>query len=204
MGSALAPYFANKYDLNAVISDGTWYRTWFEHMLEIERRIKRMQGMSKTDINRLINKAYIPLYYGMLVQKKSFGEVIDDNPLLAEHNYHGAEHMYGRPMEFYHQMQDFDIAGNWALLKVPVRIRWGTNDWIMSEYDNDIIMEVLGAAGHTNAELYKFPGLDHWNTIHNTATDSFNGNPGRWDDHISDQIVEWAKELNGQVNTPSR
>lgn len=200
MGSALAPYFANKFGLNGVIADGTWYRTWFEHMLEIERRIKQMQGMDERQINHLINKAYIPLYYGMLIEKKSYGDVIAEQPLLAEHNYHGAEHMYGRPMAFYHQMQDFDIAGNWASLKVPVRIRWGTNDWIMSEYDNDIILEVLRAKGHPDAELYKFPGMDHWDTIHDNPADSFNGKPGVWDDRISSQITDWAKELNGQVN----
>lgn len=200
MGSALAPYFANEYGLNAVVADGTWYRTWFEHMLEIERRIKRMQGMTESDVNRLINTAYIPLYYGMLVEKKSYGEVIEERPLLTEHNYHGANHMYGRPMAFYHQMQDFDIAGNWSKLRVPVRIRWGTNDWIMSEYDNDMIMDVLTANNHPNAALYKFEGLDHWDTLHDTAADSFNGRPGRWDDRISQQIIEWAQELNSQQN----
>lgn len=203
MGSALAPYFANKFDLNAVIADGTWYRTWFEHMLEIERRIKRMQGLSESEINLQINKAYIPLYYGMLIEKKTYGQVIAEQPLLSEYNYHGAEHMYGRPVEFYHQMQDFDIAGNWASLKAPVRIRWGTNDWIMSEYDNDMIIELLQTNGHPDAELFKFPGLDHWDTIHETASDSFNGNPGIWDDRISDQLVEWAKELNSTRNASS-
>lgn len=202
MGSALAPYFANKFGLNAVLSDGTYYRTWFEHMLEIERRIKQMQGHSESDINRMINKAYIPLYYGMLIEKKTYAQVIDEQPLLAEYNYHAGAHMYGRPVAFYHQLQDFDVAGNWSELKVPVRIRWGTNDWIMSEYDNDILMEVLTAAGHRDAELYKYPGLDHWDAVHETAADSFSGKPGRWEDRISDQLVEWAKALNVGVNAP--
>ena len=205
MGSALAPYFANKYALNAVISDGTWYRTWFEHMLEIERRIKQMQGVDEATINNLINRAYIPLYYGMLIEKKSYAQVIAEQPLLAEHNYHGAAHMYGRPVAFYHQLQDFDIAGNWARLKAPVRIRWGTSDWIMSEYDNDILMDVLTTAGHTDAELYKYPGLDHFDTIQPSAQTSFSGEPGRYDERIFSQVVEWAKVLNGQKNnTPDR
>lgn len=202
MGSALAPYFANKFGLNAVISDGTYYRTWFEHMLEIERRIKQMQDMDESKVNDLINKAYIPLYYGMLIEEKTYADVIRETPLLAEHNYHGPAHMYGRPTSFYHQMQDFDVAGNWQKLKAPVRIRWGTNDWIMSEYDNDIIMKVLEAAGHPNAQLYKYPGMDHWATIHESAKNSFTGQPGVWEDRISGQLVEWAKDLNSQANTP--
>lgn len=200
MGSALAPYFANRFDLNAVISDGTYYRTWFEHMLEIERRIKAYQGNDESTINRLMNEAYIPLYYGMLVQKKSYGDVIDAYPLLGSHNYHQDRHMYGRPVEFYHQMQDFDVAGNWQKLKVPVRIRWGTSDWIMSEADNHMIMETLEKAGHQDAELFIFEGLDHFDTIQPSMEASFRGDPGNWDDRIADQLVEWAIALNSQVN----
>lgn len=196
MGSALAPYLANKYELNGIISDGTFYRTWFEHMLEIERRILTMQGDTQTEVNRKINEAYIPLYYGMLIEKRRYQYVIDGNALLAQYNYHGAEHMYGRPVAFYHQMQDFNVAGEWSKLTASARLRWGTNDWIMSEYDIDMIDDVLTANGHQDFEIYKYPGLDHWDTVHETALDSFQGKPGKWQDKISEQLINWAKELN--------
>ncbi|MBE1299336.1 MAG: PDZ domain-containing protein [Alteromonadaceae bacterium] len=200
MGSALAPYLANKYKLNGIIADGTFYRSWFEHMLEIERRIKTMQGKTQEEVNELINKVYIPLYYGMLIEKKTYKQVVDSNPLLAEHNYHGDAHMYGRPVSYYHQVQDFNFAGEWSKLTVPAKIRWGTNDWIMSEYDIDMIAEVLTKNNHQNFEVYKFPGLDHWDTIHEAAIDSFSGKPGKWDERISNQLIRWAKELNAKAN----
>lgn len=200
MGSALAPYFANKFGLNAVISDGTYYRTWFEHMLEIERRIKSFQGNDETTVNRMINRAYIPLYYGMLIQKKSYADVVDEQPLLADYNYHANAHMYGRPVAFYHQMQDFDVAGNWQRLSVPVRIRWGSSDWIMSEADNHMIMQALEKAGNTNAELLITPGLDHFDTIQPSMEASFRGDAGRWEEDIGEQLVTWAQELNQARN----
>lgn len=195
MGSALAPYFANQYGLAGVISDGTFYRSWFEHMLEIERRILAMKGDDQATINHKITNAYIPLYYGMLVQKKSYAQLIEENPLLAEYNYHDPNHMYGRPMAFYHQMQDFNFAGEWSKLKAPARLRWGTNDWIMSEYDIDIIDEVLTENGNKDVKIYKYPGLDHWYTVHSSALNSFQGKPGKWDDKIAQQIVDWAQEM---------
>lgn len=200
MGSALAPYFANKYGLNAVISDGTYYRTWFEHMLEIERRIKAFEGNDESSVNQMMNRAYIPLYYGMLVEKKSFRAVVNEFPLLATYNYHSDGHMYGRPVAFYHQLQDFDVAGNWQRLSVPVRIRWGTSDWIMSEADNHMIVTTLKTAGHTDFELYKYPGLDHFDTIQPSMEASYSGEPGVWDERISSQLVAWAKELNTREN----
>lgn len=195
MGSALAPYLANKYQLNGVISDGTFYRSWFEHMLEIERRILTMKGDDQATVNDKINRAYIPLYYGMLIEKKSYQQVIAQSPLLAEYNYHSAAHMYGRPVSFYHQMQDFNFAGEWQKLTAAARIRWGTNDWIMSEYDIDMIDTLLAEKGHEDYEILKVPGLDHWDTIHDSALNSFQGKPGQWSEALPQQLVDWAKSL---------
>lgn len=195
MGSAIAPYLANKYNLKGVISDGTFYKTWYEHMLEIERRILGIEGDSPAVINQKMNEAYIPIYHGMLVGKKSFEEILEETPALAKYHRQGLQHMYGRPMAYYHQVQDFNFAGEWARVKVPVRVRWGTNDWIMSEFDNDMIMRVLDEAGHQDHELYKYPGLDHWSTIHPGYKESFTFQPGKWEDKISQQIIDWARYM---------
>jgi len=195
MGSALAPLLANEFGLAGVISDGVFFKTWFEHMLEIERRIRQMSGDNESTIAQKMNEAYIPLYYGMLIQKKSYEEVIEEYPAIAKYNYHSAKHMYGRPMKYYQQLQDFDLAGEWEKLKVPVRILYGTNDWIMSEFDNIMIIDVLDRAGHQDHKLHLYPGMDHWNTIHETLNDSFYGEPGKWDSKMPELIIEWAKEI---------
>lgn len=195
MGSALAPYLANKYKLSGVISDGTFFKSWYEHMLEIERRILEIEGKSQEDIYRLMNTVYIPLYYEMLIKKKSFESILKDNPTYAQYHRQGLNYMYGRSMKYYHQVQDFNFAKEWENLKVPVRVRWGTNDWIMTENDNDMIMYVLDSQGHKDHELYKYKDLDHWSTIHPDYENSFNFKPGKWEDKISRQTIDWAWEM---------
>lgn len=195
MGSALAPVLANEFDLAGVISDGTFFKTWFEHMLEIERRMLEMKGDSEQEIAQKLNNYYIPLYYGMLIEKMTYKEVTDAYPALRKYNYHSAAHMYGRPVAYYQQLQEFDLASAWENIKVPVRIMRGTNDWIMSAFDNTMIMDVLKKNGHTDHILYEYEGLDHWNTIHSTAKDSFEGHEGRWEDNISMQLIKWAQEI---------
>ncbi|MGJ8663994.1 MAG: PDZ domain-containing protein, partial [Marinicella sp.] len=195
MGSALAPYIANKFNFSAVISDGTFVKSWFEHMLEIERRISEFKGLSQAEITTKMNQSYIPLYYGMLIERKSYKEVIDQYPAIGPDNYHSPEHMYGRPVAYYQQLQQFDVAGAWQQLKVPARIRWGTNDWIMSESDNDMIIDILEAAGHQDHQLYKHEGMDHWQAIHTSAENSFNGEKGVWTDAISGVILDWLNEF---------
>ncbi len=195
MGSALAPYMANQFNLAGVVSDGTYVRSWFEHMLEIERRILAFKGLTQQQITEKMTRSYIPLYYGMLVEKKSYQKVIDEKPNLVEDNYHGPGHMYGRPVSFYHQLQQFDVAGAWEQLKVPARIRWGTHDWIMSEADNDLIVEILKQAGHKDHVLYKHESLDHWQAIHPNPLSSFEGKKGQWDDAISGVLLDWIARL---------
>ncbi len=197
MGSALAPLFANEFDLAGVISDGTFFKTWYEHMLEIERRLLQFRGNSESEIVEKMNKYYIPLYYGMLIEKKTYQEIVDAYPALEAYNYHSAAHMYGRPVAYYQQLQDFDLAGQWEKLKVPVRILRGTNDWIMSSYDNKMIIDVLKRNGHKDHLLYEYPGLDHWNTIHENPKNSFEGKPGRWDEGTINIIIEWAQQMAG-------
>ncbi|MEQ8928003.1 MAG: PDZ domain-containing protein [Fulvivirga sp.] len=197
MGSAQSPMLANEFNLAGVISDGTFFKTWFEHMLEIERRLQQMQGVDESTIVKKMNEGYIPLYYNMLILKKSYGEIIEEYPALAEYNYHSPNHMYGRPMEYYHQLQDYDLAGEWERLKAPVRILRGTNDWIMSDFDNDMIIEVLEKAGHKDHELVRYKDLDHWNTIHESPDNSFLGKPGKWDPKMAELVVNWAREMAG-------
>lgn len=195
MGSALAPLLANEFNLAGVISDGTFFKTWFEHMLEIERRIRKMSGDDESTIVKKMNEAYIPLYYGMLIQKRSYQHIIKEYPAIRHLNYHSPEHMYGRPMAYYQQLQDLDLAGEWEKLQVPVRILYGTNDWIMSEFDNEMIIKVLDRVGHKDHLLVKYPGLDHWNTIHKSPDDSFHGRPGEWDPKVPELIIDWAKTM---------
>ncbi|MEO9512284.1 MAG: alpha/beta hydrolase [Flavobacteriaceae bacterium] len=197
MGSALAPLFANEFELAGVISDGTFFKTWYEHMLEIERRILQFQGNTESQIVEKINNYYIPLYHGMLIQKKTYQEVVNEYPALAEYNYHSAAHMYGRPVQYYQQLQDFDLAGQWEQVKVPVRIMRGTHDWIMSSFDNKMIIDVLERNGHEDHLLHEYPGLDHWNTIHENPKDSFEGNGGHWDEGTINLIIGWAQEMTG-------
>lgn len=200
MGSALAPYLANKFGLAGVIADGTFFKSWYEHMLEIERRILEIEGKSQDEIYDLMNNIYIPLYYEMLIKKRSFEDILKDNPTFKEYHRQGLNHMYGRPMEYYHQVQDFNFAKEWENINVPVRIRWGTNDWIMTENDNDMIISILEKSDHDNHKLFKYQGLDHWSTIHPDYSSSFNFKPGTWENKISQQIIDWAWEILDSAN----
>lgn len=195
MGSALAPVLANEFHLSGVVSDGTFYKSWFEHMLEIERRIRRMEGDDVATIAQKMKDFYIPLYYEMLVEGKSYAEIMQSRPGIKPYMYHSPNHMYGRPLRYYQQVQAYDFERQWASLKAPLRILRGEHDWIMSYADNEMIMDLLDAVGHEDHQLHVYPGLDHWNTIHASPDDSYHGKPGKWDPALPELVIEWIREM---------
>lgn len=195
MGSALAPVLANEFGLAGVVADGTFFKTWFEHMLEIERRIRGMEGDDESTIAKKMNDVYIPLYYGMLLQKKTYGQVLDEYPAIKTYFGHSRSHMYGRPVAYYQQLQDYDLVGAWEKLEAPVRILYGENDWIMSAYDNQLIMQVLDKSGHKDHRLHVYKGMDHWNTIHSSPLASYKGEAGQWDANMPALVISWIKEI---------
>ena len=67
----------------------------------------------------------------------------------------------------------------------------------MSEFDNKMIIDVLGKAGNKDHKLLLYPGLDHFNTIHETPDDSFHSKPGKWDSKVPELVIGWAKEIVG-------
>ena len=61
MGSAIAPVLANEFTVAGVVSDGTFVKNWFEHKLELERRIKAFQGKTPEEIALGMNQGSITL-----------------------------------------------------------------------------------------------------------------------------------------------
>jgi len=58
-----------------------------------------------------------------------------------------------------------------------------------------MITQTLNAENHKNFEIYKYPGLDHWDAVHKTSKDSFGGKVGKRENRISQQIIDWAKGI---------
>ena len=50
MGSMQSALLANEFPVKAVVASGTFIKSWYEHMLEIERRIMEMNGLSFSTI----------------------------------------------------------------------------------------------------------------------------------------------------------
>ena len=73
------------------VAVGGWVKTWFEHMLEIERRRFALMGKSPAEVNARM-KGAATLYHQWLIKGRAVDEILKDQPSLAELWPEGADH----------------------------------------------------------------------------------------------------------------
>src|SRR5213592_4781668 len=73
------------------ISVGGWVKTWFEHMLEIERRRFGLMGKSPGEVNDRIKGAAI-LYQEWLTKDRAVDDIVKEQPQLEELWPEGKDH----------------------------------------------------------------------------------------------------------------
>src|SRR6184192_764716 len=128
------------------ISVGGWVKTWFEHMLEIERRRFALMGKSPGEVHDRMKLAATH-YHDWLIKNKAIDVILRDKAELAELWPEGKDHahLYGRPLAFYLQLQKLNLAAAWARVKVPALILHGQFDWIMTREDHELIAQYVNA-----------------------------------------------------------
>ena len=72
------------------------------------------------------------------------------------------DHLYGRPLAFYEQLQNLNLAAAWSKVKVPTLVLHGQYDWIMSRGDHELIAEYVNANSPGAAASLKSP---RWVTL---------------------------------------
>src|SRR5437762_13669669 len=92
--------------IRAYVVVGGWVKTWFEHMLEIERRRFALMGKSPGEVNNRM-KAAVTLYYEWLIKGRSVDDILKEQPQLADLWPEGKDyaHLYGRPIGLYQPVQ---------------------------------------------------------------------------------------------------
>ena len=67
----------------------------------------------------------------------------------------------GRPLAFYEQLQNLNLAAAWSKVKVPTLVLHGQYDWIMSRDDHELIAEYVNANSPGAAHLVEVPEMGH-------------------------------------------
>jgi pimeloyl-ACP methyl ester carboxylesterase len=141
------------------VVDGGWIKTWYEHMLEMERRRLSLAGHGPNEINDLM-KSVESLYSAYLLEQKSPQEILLGRPDLKSLWQGDPDQQYGRPTSYYQQLQELDLLAAWSAVRVPVLAIHGEYDWIMSDGDLRLLAETVNRNSSGVAELWNSPTQD--------------------------------------------
>ncbi len=186
---------AEQAQVRGYISVGGWVKTWFEHMLEIERRRFALLGKSPAEVNERM-KGAATLYHDWLIKGKTIDEVVQDRPELAELWPERADraHLYGRPLAFYQQLQKLNLAGAWSRVKVPALVLHGQYDWIMSREDPELIAQYVNTYRRGGARFVEVPEMGHTFQHYSNMTNAFADKRAQFDPKVLPLLTDWLEE----------
>ena len=192
-GGGFAPLVPQAEKVRGYVVAGGWSKTWFEHMLELERRRLKLSGKKPGEVTDSM-KGYAEFYRDYLRQKMTPREILKTKPYLSPLWDDDPEHQYGRPASFFHQLEELNLSASWDKVEAPVLAMHGEYDWIMSRDDHELIVEIVGSKQAGRARFVELPKTDHLFMAFENMTKAFNGEGGRYNKSVTEQVLTFLRE----------
>jgi pimeloyl-ACP methyl ester carboxylesterase len=192
-GGGFAPLVSQEEKVRGYVVAGGWSKTWFEHMLELERRRLKLMGKKPGEISDSI-KGYVEFYTDYLRRKMTPREISKAKPHLSALWYGGPEHQYGRPASFFHQLEDLNLSASWEKVETPVLVMHGEYDWIMSRDDHELIAEIVNSKQAGRAKFVQLPKTDHLFMSFDNMSKAFQGEGGRYNKSVTEHVLTFLRE----------
>jgi pimeloyl-ACP methyl ester carboxylesterase len=177
--SALVP---RQHPVRGYIAASSWGRTWYEHMLDMERRRLIEEGKSPADVNTSV-KAFVEFYTLYLMKGMTPGQAISQHPEWKNLWYDTSDGQYGRPAAFYQQLQALNLGETWQKVNEPVLVIRGTGDNVMSRSDSEAIAQIVNQVHPGHARCIQIDDMTHGFTIKD-----------KFKEELVPTILGWMKE----------
>jgi pimeloyl-ACP methyl ester carboxylesterase len=189
-GGGFAPLVSEGAPVKGYVVDGGWIKTWFEHMLEIERRRLGLVGHTPAEINSLMTNVE-RLYSAYLIEHRSPRDIFVQHPELKTLWEGADDEQYGRPIAYYQQLQELNLMAAWSTVRVPVLALHGEYDWIMSRDDFERLTELVNRNSPGSAEYRELPHTGHTFEHYDSLQQAFEGKQLPFDEAIVQPIRAW-------------
>jgi len=177
--SALVP---RQHPVRGYIAASSWGRTWYEHMLEMERRRLTEDAKSPAEINTAV-KSFVEFYTLYLIKGMTPGQVIAQHPEWKSLWYDAPDGQYGRPAAFYQQLQALNLGEAWKKVNEPVLVIHGSADSIMSQADSEAIAQTVNQTHPGHARYLQIDDMTHGFTV-----------KGKFYEELVPTILTWIRE----------
>lgn len=186
-GGGTAALVPRHHPVRGYIAASSWGRTWYEHMLDLERRRLTEDGKPPAEVNSAV-KAFVEFYTLYLIKEMTPGQVTAQHPEWKSLWYDTPDGQYGRPAAFYQQLQALNLGEAWQKVNEPVLVIRGTGDNIMSRSDSEAIARIVNQVHPGHARYLQIEDMTHGFTIKD-----------KFYDELVPTILNWMKEQLGPV-----
>ena len=196
VGGGLAPVLAREFKPSAVVALGGFSRTWYEHMLRIERERLTLSATPPAEVNAAM-KAFTGFYGAVLLKGLTPAQALEAKPEWKRFWYDEPTRQYGRPIRYYQQLQALDVEAAWDAVRVPVLVMQGTYDWIMGAPEAERAGGILRANGVEAAVVLRERMNHHFERFRDPVA-AFKEEGGEYDEEAAQAIVRWiARHAHG-------
>jgi pimeloyl-ACP methyl ester carboxylesterase len=177
--SALVP---RQHPVRGYVATSSWGRTWYEHMLDLERRRLMEEGKPPAEVNTSV-KAFVEFYTLYLMKGMTPAEIIAQHPEWKGLWHDAPDGQYGRPAAFYQQLQALNLGAAWQKVNEPVLVIRVTGDKIMSRSDSEAIARTVNQVHPGHARYLQIEDMTHGFTVN-----------GKFYDDLVPTMLTWMKE----------
>jgi pimeloyl-ACP methyl ester carboxylesterase len=189
-GGGFAPLVSQGEPVRGYVVVGGWIKTWFEHMLEIERRRLALSGVPPAQMDAQM-QAVERLYSAYLLENTPPREILARQPELRRLWEGDPEQQYGRPVRYYQQLQQLDLMRAWSQVQAPLLALHGEYDWIMSRADLELMVQLVNQNVPGSARFEELPQTGHTLEHYASQADAFAGRALPFDAAPAAQIGAW-------------
>ena len=107
---------------------------------------------------------------------------------------HDYAHQYGRPIEFYQQLQKLNLEDAWSRVAVPTLVIHGEYDWIMTRYDHELIAAMVKKNSPGAAQFMEVPQMGHSFQHFTSWPDAFAFRESQFDPSVIQLLVKWFEQ----------
>ncbi len=164
------------------IAASSWGRTWYEHMLELERVRLTKAGKTPSEVDQGV-RVLTQFYDLYLNRQMTPNEVLQEHPEWKSFWYDKPDGQYGRPAAFYQQLQSLNLGEAWQKVKTPALVMHGNADSIMSDADSRTIADNVNRTHPGQARYLEIKGANHLLAVE-----------GKLEETVVPTMIEWMRE----------
>ena len=194
IGGALAVVLASEQArrVAGVVSVNSFARTWYEHMIDHERRRLALLATPAEQFGPAMRGLEL-FYTEFLIRGLMPGDVLRAHPELRAIWYDTTSGQYGRPARYFHEVQALDLDQELASLAVPALFVGGEYDWVMGSQEPAFAVSSV-ARHHANlATARVYPRMSHGLHVYASMDDAFHGRNGHYEATVAEDVAAWLR-----------